>query len=170
MQVRAVTTLAFWIAWLLQPAFADGELAAYAREARIEIAPLTGNRTISLPPLDFSVRAKFYCPDDAVAESVTISVADAYQRFAPQEDDASLDTVIRVPSNQIAPITAGDFCADDTTASAELLLDAVATAQLSLRCAAEADRSVSYASLRLPLRLVCKADQEPSAELPSPAR
>ncbi len=170
MHFRTVTTAALWLAWLMQPAFADAELAAYASEARAEIAPLADSRSIRLPPLDFSVRAEFDCPDGSVAESVTISIADAHERFAPKEGDTSLDAMITVPANQIAPISAGDFCADDNTAVEELLLAGVATAQLSLRCAAEGARSVRFASLKLPLRLVCKAAQDPSAEVPSPAR
>lgn len=172
MQIRTVIALALWVAWLMQPAFADAELAAYASEARAEIAARKENRAISLPRLDFSVRAEFDCPDDAVAESVTISIADAYQRYAPNEDDASLDAVITVPANQIAPITTSDFCANGNNDEEELLLAGVATAQLSLRCVAQSGRSLSFASLQLPLRLVCKgaSDQDPSAALASPAR
>ncbi len=170
MQIRAVIAPALWIAWLMQPAFADAELAAYAGEARAEIRPREEDLAIRLPRLDFSVRAEFSCPENAVAESVTISIADAYQRYAPDEDEASLDAVITVPARQIAPIAADDFCAVGDGSDEELLLTGVATAQLSLRCVAEGARSVSFTSLQLPLRLVCKGDQDPSSGIPSPAR
>jgi len=156
----------------MQPVFADAKLAAYASEARAEISPRDERRTIRLPQLDFPVRAEFDCPDDALAESVTIGIADAYQRYAPNEDDASFDAVITVPANQIAPIATGEFCADSEIVGEDLLLSGVATAQLSLRCVAEDGQFVSFASLELPLRLVCRsdADQEPSPAVPSPAR
>ncbi|MGI9225275.1 MAG: hypothetical protein ACR2QX_12405 [Woeseiaceae bacterium] len=172
MHFRIVTTLALWAAWLMQPAFADANLVAYASEARAEIAPRDERRTIRLPQLDFPVRAEFDCPIDAVAESVTIGIADAYQRYAPNQDDASFDAVITVPANQIAPIAAGDFCANSEKVEEDLLLSGVATAQFSLSCVAEDGRFVSFASLELPLRLVCKSDanQEPSPAVPSPAR
>ncbi len=164
------------ITWLVQPAFADAELAAYASEARVEVSPRDTGRAIRLPPLDFSVRAEFDCADEAVAESVTISVADTFQRFTPGDGDDSFDAVIRVPRNQIAPIPARNFCMGNSTGDndgkEELLLTGVATAQVSLRCVTGDTRSVSFSSLSLPLRLVCQAggDQESSAGVPSPAR
>ncbi len=172
MQFQAVLTTILCIAWLMQPAFADAELAAYAREARIEIPPRNDSRAIRLPQLDFAVRAKFVCAPEAVVESVTISVADAYRRYAPTDGDDSLETTISVPASQIAPIAAGNFCANGNDDNEELLLSGVATAQLSLRCVADGTPSVSFTSLNLPLRLVCKTgeDQEPSAAALSPPR
>ncbi len=172
MQFQAFLTTILCIAWLMQPAFADAELAAYARETRIEIPPRNDSRAIRLPQLDFAVRAKFVCAPEAVVESVTISVADAYRRYAPTDGDDNLETTISVPASQIAPIAAGNFCANGNDDNEELLLSGVATAQLSLRCVAEGAPSVSFTSLILPLRLVCKTgdDQEPSAALLSPAR
>ncbi len=174
MQWQAVLTTVLSITWLMSPAFADAELAAYASEARVEVRPRDEKRAIRLPKIDFPVRAEFACSGEAVAESVTISIADAFHRHAPTGDDNSLDAVITVPANQIAPIVAGDFCAtgdnEEKAADEGLLLSGVATAQVSLRCVAQGNRSVSFASLNLPLRLVCKSDQDPSAGVPSPAR
>lgn len=166
----AVLTTILCILWLMQPALADAELAAYAREARVEIPPRNGSQPIILPQLDFPVRAKFDCAEEAVAESVMISVADAYRRYVPADKDDSLESVISVPARQMAPIAAGDFCANGDNDNEELLLPGVATAQLSLRCMAEGNPSVSFTSLKLPLRLICKGDQEPSAAEASPAR
>ena len=172
MQHRVPVTFVLWVAWLMQPASADAELVAYAREARAEITPHGDRRQVRLPKLDFSLRAKFACPDDGVAESVTISIADAHEHYAPGEGDDSVQATITVPANQIAPIATGDFCMDGDSGGDEVLLTGVATAQLSLRCLTQSGRRVSFASLRLPLRLVCKGDedQEPSAGVPSPAR
>ena len=172
MRLQTVLVTILCAPWLVPPAAADAELAAYAREARVEILPRDGRRAIRLPQLDFPVRAKFNCADEAVAESLTISIADAYERYAPDDDADSLETVITVPANQIAPIAAGNFCANGDGGREELLVSGVATAQLSLRCVAEENRSVSFASLNLRLRLVCKPDddQDPSAGVLAPAR
>ena len=172
MRQQIPMTAILWVVWLMQPALADAELIAVASEARAEVAPRGARRQVRLPQLDFSVRAKFACPDDAVAESVTISIADAHKRYAPNEDDNSLEAVVAVPANQIAPIATGSFCMDGNSGGEELLLAGVATAQLSLRCLNQTGRFVSFASLALPVRLVCKSDtdQDPSVGVPSPAR
>jgi len=176
MQLRVPVTLALGFAWLSQPALAEPELAVSTVAARAEISLRTNGRQTRLPLLEFSVRAEFECDDQAVAESITISIADAHKRYAPNEDTDSLDALITVPANQIAPIVTGDFCVVGDDGSEELRLAGVATAQVSLRCRDASGSSVNFASLRLPLTLVCNrgADQVPSVpsvpSLPSPAR
>lgn len=160
------------LACLSHTALADAELAVCADETRVRVQPREhGQQQTTLPPLQFSVRAEFACPDDAVAESITISVADAYRRYVPEAGDEALEAAITVPADQMASIAMGEFCMPGNTAT-ELLLGSVATLQVSLRCLAATGPSVEYASLRLPLRLECQRDedQEPSEEFPSPPR
>ncbi len=141
-------------------ALADAELIVRADETLAHVKPNASEQTW-LPTLEFSVHAQFACRDGAVAESITISVADAHERHVPDADQKALHTTVTVPRNQIASVTTGDFCADADNAG-ELLLAGVAMAQVSLRCRNEDSSAVSYASLGLPLRLVC--DQDPSVE------
>ena len=169
---RVPKTLLASLLCLPQAAPADTELAVHANEARAQILPRDGaQRHTRLPSLQFSIRADFACPDDAVAESVTISVADVFRRYVPKHGDETLEAEITVPGNQIAAIAMGEFCLTGDTAE-ELLVGGVATAQVSLRCTDAAGPAITFASLRLPLRLECRSDggQDPSAELPSPAR
>jgi len=169
-RLRVPTTLALCLAWLCQPLLADTELTLHAEETRTEVLQLQHGR-IRLPSLQFSVHARFNCKGEAVAESITISVADALERYVPQQGDEALEALITIPGNQIAAVATGDFCVDGGDGG-ELLLTGAATAQVSLRCRDERGSSIRYASLRLPVRLVCKQDeiQEPSADVSSAAR
>ena len=147
-------------------ALADTELIVSADEALARVKPNSSQLT-RLPSLEFSVHAEFECEDGGVAESLTISVADAHERHVPEPEAKSLRTIVTVPRNQIAAVTTGEFCASED-GGGELLLSGVATAQFSLRCRDESSASISYASLGLPLRLVC--DQESSAEVSAAPR
>lgn len=147
-------------------ALADAELVVRADETLAHVEPNAGQQT-RLPTLEFSVHAQFSCGDGAVAESLTISVADAHERHVPGADQGALQAIVTVPRNQIASVTTGDFCGD-TDSGGDLLLAGVATAQVSLRCRNEDSSAISYASLGLPLRLVC--DQDSSAEVSAAPR
>jgi len=158
--------LAASLGGLPQIAVADSELTLHATEASVQIMPQKpGQEHVSLPTLHFSVRAEFDCGEDAVAESVMISIADSHQRHAPGADKGSYETSVKVAHNQIAAPATGDFCVVDSTQSDdELLLPGVATAQGSLRCRSGTGVSVQFASTGLPLRLVCEGgvDQDSS--------
>ena len=147
-------------------AFADAELVVSADETLARVKPNTSQFT-RLPSLEFSLHAEFECEDGASVESLTIGVADAHERHVPEPDAKSLHAIVTVPRNQIASVTTGDFCAGEDSGG-ELLLSGVATAQFSLRCRSESAASVSYASLGLPLRLVC--DQDSSVEVSAAPR
>ena len=170
-RLRVPVALVLSLATLTQSAMADAELAVHVQEARAEILPRTeGQEHTRLPMLQFSVRAKFACKKDAVAESVTISVADTYKRYAPEDGEEAFETDITVPRNQIAAVATGDFCTTGHTEE-ELLLTGVATAQVSLRCRSESSVSIQFASQRLPLRLVCsRRDDQDSSFVSSLAR
>lgn len=171
-RLRVPVALFLSLATLTQFAMADAELAVHVQEARAEILPRTeAQQHTRLPMLQFSVRAEFACKKDAVAESVTISVADAYRRYAPVDGEEAFETDITVPRDQIAAVATGDFCMAGGT-DEELLLTGVATAQVSLRCRSENSFSIQFASQRLPLRLVCdrRDDQDSSFGASSVAR
>lgn len=142
---------------------ADTVLTLQAIEATAQIESRNEDRPHTrLPTLELSLRASIACPADTKAESLTVSVSDTHRRYGAEElaNTISLEAFLRVPADQLAPISAPDFCIDDAPIDEfGLLLPGVATAQVSLHCHSESERSsVHFASVALPLRLYCLAD------------
>lgn len=151
-------------------AIADGALTLQAVEAAAQIEPRDqGQRRVALPGLEISVIAQLNCPEDAEAESLVLSVADTLRRYGPEEiaDATVFETLVNVPASQISPIPSADFCiVGKPLDKMDLLVPGIASAQLSLRCRNAFRASVHFASIALPLRLVCVSgeDQESSAD------
>jgi len=144
-------------------ASADGTLTLHAIEASTQIEPHDQPDTqIRLPSLEVSLLARFSCPLGAEAHSITVSVADSHRRYGQDEiaDAEALEISVNVPATQIAPVALSDFCfSGETMKEAFVLLDGVATAQVSLQCRNQSDASILFASAALPLRLFCKTDE-----------
>ncbi len=144
---------------------ADTVLTVHAIEAtaQIERRDKDHQRT-RLPSLELTLRAAFTCPADTTADSLTVSVSDTHRRYDLDKDTetTSFEASLRVPAEQIAPVTAPDFCVDDGPADDEgLLLPGIATGQVSLRCRDAASiSSVHFASVVIPLRLYCLTDRD----------
>lgn len=143
-------------------AMADDVLTVHATEASTQISPRNpGQRLTTLPSLDIGVIADVNCAVGARAESITVSVADTSIRFGAAEI-AEADTInasLRLPANQIAPISAAGFCIQGASSeNTELFLPGVASAQVSLLCRSESTSSIHFASVALPLRLHCDID------------
>ena len=147
------------------PAIVSAETAltvlAIEATSQIERRDKDHQRT-RLPSLELTLRAAFTCPADTTADSMTVSISDTHRRYDFDKDTEtrSLEASLRVPAEQIAPVTAPDFCVKDGPVDDQgLLLPGIATAQVSLRCRNEADiSSVHFASVVIPLRLHCQAD------------
>ena len=144
-------------------ASANGTLTLHAIEASTQIEPHEQLDTqVRLPSLEVSMLARFSCPPGAEAHSITVSVADSHRRYGPDEiaDVEALEISVNVPATQIAPVALTDFCiSGKPMKEAFLLLDGVATAQVSLHCRNQSDASVRFASASLPLRLICRTDE-----------
>lgn len=144
-------------------ASADYPLTVHASEAIAQIEPHDEHdNQVSLPSLDVSLLARFKCPLDTEADSVTVSVADSHKRYGPEDivDTEILEVSFSVPANQIAPVALTDFCISGKPIDDEsLLLPGVATAQVSLNCRNQTGASVFFASAALPLRLSCKGGE-----------
>lgn len=142
-------------------AAADTALMLHATEASLFLAPRNSNQTyVNLPALDIAVVAEFNCAAGVAAESITVSVADTHIRFSSEEinDATSINATLRLPADQIAPISIQDFCVTDVASEIEdLLIPGVASAQVSLRCGSEDESSIHFASIALPLRLHCES-------------
>jgi len=142
---------------------ATDQLKVQALEVVTQIAPhAAGEQKIHTPSLSFSLRVDFSCANDAAA-SLSFGISDTHYRYVPQDGDAAFLAVIEVAAEQIAPISAGNFCVVGSAEDrATLLLHGVATAQVALRCTAGEHTAMRITSTALPLRLVCAAavDQE----------
>ena len=142
---------------------AETVLTVHAVEAtsQIERRDKDHQRT-RLPSLELTLHAAFTCPADTTADSLTVSISDTHRRYDFDKDGeiTSLEASLRVPAEQIAPVTAPGFCINDEAADDQgLLLPGIATAQVSLRCRHETDiSSVHFASVVIPLRLHCLAE------------
>jgi hypothetical protein len=146
-------------------------LTVHVNAAESQIRPhAPGQRSPYGESVSFPVRAEFYCHGDGVAESVVISVADTHLRHVPAPGEKFIATKLTVPGEQLAPAETGDFCASDAGNSDRILMiPAVATAQVSLRCRNDAAAAISFSSAALPLRLVCHRDAAGHDASDSPA-
>lgn len=152
----------------------DGEplLNSHAQAAVVEIKPrAAGSPLPRLPALEFPMRIEAGCTGDARAESISISIADTIETHdvgtseLADSNDIVLEFVFRVPGNQLAPITSGHFCTTDVAGQddvRELLVPAIAAANISMRCANGNSRSVHYGNASLAVRLVCMSAEEES--------
>lgn len=152
----------------------DDRLTVHVNAAEAQIRPRASG-----PPADygesiaFSLRADFRCRDDALAESIIVSISDTLYRHIPAAGEKSIVANVVVPGEQIAPAETGTFCTGEEPKNGKsLLLPAAATAQVSLRCRLDTHSTISFVSAPLPLRLVCTAaaDQDSSAPDGSLAR
>jgi len=153
--------LAVCLGGTLTIAATDSLLTVHANEASAQIQPREQGQ-IKLTSLDLSLIAEFACPAGAKAESVMISVLDTHRHYGPEElaDTMVLEVSVNVPAGQIAPIASAEFCRNGGTVDDRgLLIPAIATAHVSLRCRGDAGSSVDFASVALPLRLHCVSDE-----------
>jgi len=162
--------LAAMLSFMPEIVAADTMITVQATEATAHLESRSSDRPHArLPALDLSLRASFACPEDTVADSLTVSVSDTHRRYGAKEiaNTSVFEASLRVPAEQLAPISAPDFCVDGAPMDEEgLLLTGVATAQVSLHCRGEPkSSSVHFASVALPVRLHCRAvsDQDSSA-------
>lgn len=150
-------------------AFADSVLTVHANEASVQIEPRgKDQRPSKLPALDLSIVAEFNCAAGTEAESITVSVADTHRHYGREEiaDVTTLEASLRLPVDQIAPISSADFCVIGAPSDEKgLLVPGVATAQVSLHCRDDSTLSAHFASTALPLRLFCTSDENQSSSV-----
>ncbi len=158
MQILPLTLLiAAWFGVVPRPVLVD-PLSLQPEEASVRI----GTRPAGAPSsygaaISFALLAKFECPGDAIAESIVVSIADTLARHTPAPGDDVLQASLVVPGDQIVPMDTGNFCVGATARSGDdLLLPAAATAHASLRCRGNDGTAVRFASVAMPLRLVCE--------------
>ena len=129
----------------------------------------SGRNLIRLPSLVYTFSLRAECPDQYMPESLLVNVADTRKSFNTAQIAAGdlLAIELRIPRRQIAPVPVGNFCVvqpvghvgADTTVSdtnEQLIVYDVLSAQASLMCANDADRTMTYASQTLDVLLVCE--------------
>ncbi len=173
-----------YIVPLLVASAAHGEnehqITSAADAAAVELAPLSDRRSVSLPELEFPFRINANCAGDEFATSISISIADTVTShdvstendpaLEQPADPVLLETILKVPGQQLAPVMIEGFCTGDKAQGSEdgqslLIRDAIA-ANISLRCSSDVSQSISYARLPLEIKLVCRQPDTESPDSP----
>lgn len=124
-----------------------------------------GRFAMRLPALTYSLTLTTDCDEDWQPDSVSISIADSSKSFGAAQLTAGevLLLQLQVPSDQIAPLRVEQFCIDDeredsrgdTADENRIMIPAVLSAQVSLRCATESAQSITYVTKPLNVTLEC---------------
>jgi len=131
----------------------------HAEPAVASITPHSGSRKlIRLPELEFPLRISVQCAAGRTPESISISVADTHRNFSGEDlpVSATLETSVRISPRQIAPIAMRDFCVAASESRPSLLVTTALTAQISLRCVKNGQRSIAFQSKALDVMLNCE--------------
>jgi hypothetical protein len=148
-----------------------------------KVAPRPRDRvTLRLPALTYSLTMTVHCDKDRQPESVSISIADSRRTFSAEQLHAGavLESELRIPSDQIAPLRVERFCISDRQVSLQpgvegnnkyperaaekITISAAVSAQASLRCASESDQTIMYVTKPLDVTLEC-SEPEFAAEI-----
>lgn len=146
----------------------------------VEVRPRPpGRQLLDLPALEYSFEVDARCKEQWVPESLSLSIADsrvvlgASQLSAGEPRRVSL----KIPARQLAPVVIHDFCiVEDAVATPGLKVDrlptsvsqpgitikSVLSAQASLLCRKDEERSIVYVSKPLDVTLICLAPAAPS--------
>lgn len=146
-------------AYYFVPADVD-RLIVETQPAHVSVASHDAQRDhLRLPDLDFPVRIVARCGSGRKPEILSISIADTRVSFDGESlSDGVLDTSIIVPSRQIAPIAVDGFCNSADTPSQPLLLATALTAQVSLRCVREQQRTIVFRARALDVLVSCEPE------------
>lgn len=134
---------------------------------------------LRLPTLDYKFELDARCASGLMPVSISLSVADT--RKSLSRSDMSVDvptaTSLAVPAAQIGPVAVAGFCVvpDEESVPTEepesLEIKSVVSAQVSLLCASETEKQMTYVSKSLDVTLLCEIPQgaqiDVSAESPA---
>lgn len=155
-------------ALLLPLAIIDGCASAVADELTVTVEPALaeidprppGPGILRLPDMTFTLHITARCDADMQAESASVSISDTHlsQRPEPLADAATTELRIKVPQQQLAPLTIENFCFSEASASdsRDLNVADALTAQVSLHCAGENKQTIIYRATPLAVTLRCK--------------
>ena len=141
---------------------ATDQSAAVSISANTPSMPVTRRATdqspLIVPGLEYEFQVETRCSEGSEPESVMLSIADTREHLPPaQLNQSSTTFLIRVPAKQIAPLQVDEFCIDETPQdSMRLTIGAVLSAQASLVCSGDGEKSITYTSTSLDLMLTCE--------------
>lgn len=122
-----------------------------------------GRRLIRLPELEFALHISAYCGAGRTPESISVSIADSTRTISGEDlrgedmpDSVSLDTSVRIAARQIAPLPIQGFCIAENEAPQSLLVTTALTAQFSLRCVKDDERTIVFRARTLDVVLNCE--------------
>lgn len=147
-------------------------LSVRTEPAVASISRHSGSRKlIRLPGLEFPLRIRAQCGAGRRPESISISVADTGKTITGEDlggedlpGGAALETSVRISSRQIAPIAIGEFCVVDKEAQQSMLVTTALTAQISLRCVKDDERTIVFRAQALDVILNCETDAASESE------
>jgi len=136
------------------PASAETVLKFSADTPTANVMPRSRERApLQLPDLEYQFRIDAVCRDDLSPASLSLSVADTRRTFN---------------AAQIAPVVIANFCVSEgdanqaSTSNSSLTVHSALSAQASLLCIGDTDRSMKYASANLDVILVCENPNDES--------
>lgn len=158
------------VAAALDPA---GQLQLAVDTPRVGVAPRSPGRAfVELPALEYRFVFEPRCADPARPASLSLSIADTRQRIALDAAESAartVETVLRVPAAQLAPLPVSGFCerAQDPERSQEppaaaanvprvLRIDAAVSAQVSLLCVGPNSEQRVWLARPLAVELLCE--------------
>lgn len=139
-------------------------LLVHAEPAVASIRPHSGKRKlIRLPELEFPLHISAHCGAGRAPESISVSIADSNKTLSGEDLGAedlavsvSLDTSVRIASRQIAPLAIHEYCITGNETQQPLLVTTALTAQVSLRCVKEDERTIIFRAQALDVVLNCE--------------
>lgn len=143
-------------------------LIVHTEPAVASITPHSGGRKlIRLPELEFPLRISAQCGAGRRPESISISIADTHRTFSGEDlpISATLETSVRISPRQIAPIATRDFCVTASETRLSMLVTTALTAQISLRCVKNDERSIAFRAKALDVVLNCETSDATAPDI-----
>jgi hypothetical protein len=152
---------------LCGPAHGKDSLSVAASSPTVSVAPRNpGRNFLRLPTLEYVFEVLVKCSDGRSPKSLSLNVADSRRSLLAEQivDDGPTEISLNIPASQIAPLVVEDFCVAAIEENGEAASDAqtqisipsALSAQASLLCEGEDDKTMTYVSRTLDVSLVCE--------------
>jgi hypothetical protein len=128
----------------------------------VAVAPRRPGRfAMRLPSLNYELTMTANCDEDWRPDSVSVSVADSSKSFDAEQLQVgdSIEFDLQIPATQIGPLRLEHFCISDedfiAANEAKITIESVLSAQASLLCATDTERTIRYVTVPLDVSLEC---------------
>ena len=160
------------------PATGKDTLSVAVDAPAVPLAPRNpGRKFVRLPTLEYTFEIQTDCSASRSPESLSLNVADTHISLPGDQivSDGPTEISLRIPASQLAPLVIEEFCVLQLeengdrpgTAPTQTTIPAALSAQISLLCAGDEDKAITYVSRALDVSLVCEwptKDEESGAE------